>query len=170
MALLDGFNSRTREGCDIFRLEFEAFCEVSIHAPGRGATTPARGDRVEGGVSIHAPGRGATRATQGLIDNGKVSIHAPGRGATSLKRWDCRSRLFQFTHPGGVRRAQARSARAESEVSIHAPGRGATPTCLSHLSPLRVSIHAPGRGATSGAQQMLSFGIVSIHAPGRGAT
>ena len=38
---LAGFNSRTREGCDVTS----------------SATTPERGQ-----VSIHAPGRGATRA------------------------------------------------------------------------------------------------------------
>ncbi len=79
-----------------------------------------------------------------------VSIHAPGRGATIsvldiLDTW----LLFQFTHPGGVRRVHLASPISYAcfnsrtregcdlqglpafllieEVSIHAPGRGATP-------------------------------------------
>ena len=54
-------------------------------------------------VSIHAPGRGATilqRVTEITIG---VSIHAPGRGATiSRSHWTI-VKQFQFTHPGGVR-------------------------------------------------------------------
>ena len=57
--------------------------------------------------------------------------------------------MFQFTHPGGVRRAVVTT----SEISI----------C--------VSIHAPGRGATFGrVDDTLYLSVVSIHAPGRGAT
>ena len=56
-------------------------------------------------VSIHAPTRGAT------IDNGlvllaviPVSIHAPTRGATRLQDdEEALSRMFQSTHPHGVR-------------------------------------------------------------------
>ena len=33
---------------------------------------------------------------------------------------------FQFTHPGGVRRALSNHVSLELCVSIHAPGRGAT--------------------------------------------
>ena len=103
------------------------------------------------------------------------------------------STQFQFTHPGGVRRAvpttpafryrrfnsrtregcDCLSALALSDmetVSIHAPGRGATwRTSVSSL-PKKVSIHAPGRGATKSLRQCLHRRQVSIHAPGRGAT
>ena len=34
--------------------------------------------------------------------------------------------LFQFTHPGGVRRGGATNHTTTDNVSIHAPGRGAT--------------------------------------------
>ena len=60
------FNSRTREGCDETLLDERAVVvEVSIHAPGRGATTFGGQD----------------------IDRKEVSIHAPGRGATTSLRW-----------------------------------------------------------------------------------
>ena len=42
---------------------------------------------------------------QWLLADDRVSIHAPGRGATVTKHVDLwREELFQFTHPGGVRR------------------------------------------------------------------
>ena len=77
-------------------------------------------------VSIHAPGRGATKldGTDGQVM--VVSIHAPGRGATFQSiSFVCLS-LFQFTHPGGVRRVKGFQMVSECPVSIHAPGRGAT--------------------------------------------
>ena len=56
---------------------------VSIHAPGRGATTASGSVIFSGNVSIHAPGRGATSIQLlTLITIIMVSIHAPGRGAT----------------------------------------------------------------------------------------
>ena len=76
---------------------------VSIHAPGRGATSQRFYLSVLHGVSIHAPGRGATII---LICNRQdlvVSIHAPGRGATSQSEVHLEIFEFQFTHPGGVR-------------------------------------------------------------------
>ena len=37
--------------------------------------------------------------------------------------------VFQFTHPGGVRRPLDAQPRPLTHVSIHAPGRGATVWC-----------------------------------------
>ena len=77
-----------------------------------------------------------------------VSIHAPGRGATSRGATTNASKLFQFTHPGGVRLLE-KKYRAECQwVSIHAPGRGATSSLSQGVAGSAVSIHAPGRGAT----------------------
>ena len=100
-------------------------------------------------VSIHAPGRGATGFYAERVAFHRVSIHAPGRGATvsSIKRV-ASPNSFQFTHPGGVRPDRDALITRLVSVSIHAPGRGAT---IAHLAPLHillVSIHAPGRGAT----------------------
>ena len=81
------------------------------------------------------------------------------------------SRRFQFTHPGGVRRAFRRLQVQAHQVSIHAPGRGATWTFRA-IIPVwsAVSIHAPGRGATAVCFWQVWSMLVSIHAPGRGAT
>ena len=58
------FNSRTREGCDaVHVLCLDEFRDVSIHAPGRGATWACRRQARSLLVSIHAPGRGATTTT-----------------------------------------------------------------------------------------------------------
>ena len=56
--------------------------QVSIHAPGRGATEYPHVQYLTIGVSIHAPGRGATLSHHLLCELERVSIHAPGRGAT----------------------------------------------------------------------------------------
>ena len=80
----------------------------------------------------------------------RVSIHAPGRGATSsLRSISCPPKVFQFTHPGGVRRTLSGRKEVSSNVSIHAPGRGATGRETFQCHVLGVSIHAPGRGATT---------------------
>ncbi len=59
--IYDGFNSRTRAGCDLSSKTTKLVSQtVSIHAPARGAThTPFFRCRVSP-VSIHAPARGAT--------------------------------------------------------------------------------------------------------------
>ena len=78
---------------------------VSIHAPLRGATRYHTGAVVvHCQVSIHAPLRGATVECDHCGRLTPVSIHAPLRGATERKLPVMRSRLFQSTHPCGVRR------------------------------------------------------------------
>ena len=57
-------------------------CEVSIHAPVRGATKTSIGIFSGRRVSIHAPVRGATLSLNAYIVSLIVSIHAPVRGAT----------------------------------------------------------------------------------------
>ena len=46
---VSGFNSRTREGCDIAVIIFILKICVSIHAPGRGATKDGQGFRPTAG-------------------------------------------------------------------------------------------------------------------------
>ncbi|CFX74670.1 Uncharacterized [Syntrophomonas zehnderi OL-4] len=78
-------------------------------------------------VSIHAPARGAT-SPRGLRSvRPSVSIHAPARGATSYKPAQAAGgKLFQSTHPHGVRQRLPFMEQDEIRVSIHAPARGAT--------------------------------------------
>ena len=122
---------------------------VSIHAPTRGATKRTSQFGFLCIVSIHAPTRGATCRHYLLRERNWVSIHAPTRGATivtylSGKTYDsfnprthegcdidyeCKCtlfRLFQSTHPRGVRHATIDNINMIIEVSIHAPTRGAT--------------------------------------------
>ena len=115
------------------KLEYPSRVEpVSIHAPGRGATSGSilSADRVA--VSIHAPGRGATEHGMHIDNLIRVSIHAPGRGATTtFKSLSSVPNSFQFTHPGGVRLPSSPDKNDQQQVSIHAPGRGATfSTCI----------------------------------------
>ena len=144
--------------------------DVSIHAPGRGATPSSAHQRLlrygfnsrtrEGcdsresvtklalRVSIHAPGRGAT--TQGAFGfpDRQVSIHAPGRGATSCPI--CSTFLIG--------------------VSIHAPGRGATSSPLGQISIRRCFNSRTREGCDHSVARGVPTSQVSIHAPGRGAT
>ena len=78
-----GFNPRTHTGCDIKNCLW-------------------RGSRV---VSIHAPTRGATLYPNPIAESTiLVSIHAPTRGATIISETpESIARLFQSTHPHGVR-------------------------------------------------------------------
>ena len=76
------FNPRTRMGCDVGDgLALANNKIISIHAPVWGATWQAKSCRQLSAISIHAPVWGATRQTY----------------LTTLPR------LFQSTHPYGVR-------------------------------------------------------------------
>ena len=106
-----------------------ALVKFQFTHPGGVRPYVAGGDGQRRAVSIHAPGRGATTLANNKTDALVVSIHAPGRGATdesgvtllselcfnSRTREGCDFRgdaegaggsLFQFTHPGGVRRGR----------------------------------------------------------------
>ena len=98
------------------------------------------------------------------------------------------SSLFQFTHPGGVRRELHTTSYKGKTVSIHAPGRGATVHDFQHrqrctrfnsrtregcdyaycllIQTSRVSIHAPGRGATSLTFVYVCWGEFQFTHPG----
>ena len=84
----DGFNSRTREGCDLspcFHLSSSLLFQFT-HPGGVRLQERMRKGQITA-VSIHAPGRGATRCYD-LVQYGEVT--------------------FQFTHPGGVRQYGAK--------------------------------------------------------------
>ena len=105
------FNPRSHEGSDQIQDAVDAYLEVSIHAPTRGATlsrtarmwiisfqsTLPRGERHfmplfpenVSRVSIHAPTRGATADGLSSCDMKGVSIHAPTRGATVVPIFYC---------------------------------------------------------------------------------
>ena len=84
MFLNNGFNPRTREGCDKQPNALAKLLRVSIHAPVKGATSMSQIIQAFDSVSIHAPVKGATDEAfrEAVTDN--VSIHAPVKGATAL--------------------------------------------------------------------------------------
>ena len=101
--------------------------QISIHAPARGATTPAAGMVCPVmNISIHAPARGATYYTVVVGYYANISIHAPARGATLQ---------LDLYNPLRI-------------ISIHAPARGATLSLPFSSFITSISIHAPARGAT----------------------
>ena len=144
-------------------------------------------------ISIHAPGWGATRRDSKCRSNQEISIHAPGWGATVIDNppfpappdFNPRTRVgcdymlcacykfeerFQSTHPGGVRPFTCCSTLTNLAISIHAPGWGATSNIEFKRKGDKISIHAPGWGATQDFPEALGRAIISIHAPGWGAT
>ena len=101
--------------------------DVSIHAPGRGATLPPPppgvvitgfNSRTREGcdkiyydfyrrqdyVSIHAPGRGATTANSNDNNDNNGFNSRTREGCDRSAGWILTEKTkFQFTHPGGVR-------------------------------------------------------------------
>ena len=80
---------------------------ISIHAPTWGATQAPLQQGLSHRISIHAPtlevrpqGRG-----QGWCLSHRISIHAPTWGATMMTPMKIGARVFQSTHPRGVRHA-----------------------------------------------------------------
>ncbi len=79
------FNSRAREGRDVYLFKIVCESRVSIHAPARGATVMPCTVIRKGDLFQFTRPRGARLAMGhilGWIDI--VSIHAPARGATHI--------------------------------------------------------------------------------------
>ena len=101
-------------------------------------------------ISIHAPGWGATREAE--VDVALLrefqSTH-PGGVRPNLGGEQDMAGPFQSTHPGGVRRSYLLNISNSKQISIHAPGWGATIGKINPDDVAKISIHAPGWGATS---------------------
>ena len=91
-------------------------------------------------------------------------------GVTPFKGRKCAEKVFQSTHPRGVRRHHSRAGRQVDRVSIHAPAWGATTSPVPMPRLRQVSIHAPAWGATFCCPDLPALSCVSIHAPAWGAT
>ena len=102
------------------------YCEVSIHAPTKGATRITRYLIYIKRVSIHAPTKGATWLIRCFVYPRDVSIHAPTKGATKI----------EYMLSG------------EYGVSIHAPTKGATALVQRDRTVQPFTIHAPTKVAT----------------------
>ena len=106
------FNPRTPVGCDYDHVRPVGGLHISIHAPQWGATRSPQGEVVRiSDISIHAPQWGATQHTllrcHHTIDfNPRTPVGCDER----VLVFDRRLRLFQSTHPSGVRRVPFRVA------------------------------------------------------------
>ena len=76
------FNPRSHEGSDAIKCNNKRKCDISIHAPTRGATSMEEVYYNRCKISIHAPTRGATKIDPKAMVLSVISIHAPTRGAT----------------------------------------------------------------------------------------
>ena len=98
------FNSRTREGCDSLWIEPEQQGQVSIHAPGRGATD-SHIMSIVASFTFQFTHPGGVRHLQNQLISSQVQFQFTHPGGVRLHRvqtsvHQCK---FQFTHPGGVR-------------------------------------------------------------------
>ena len=121
------FNPRTPVGCDL-RL-------------------PLSDDGI-GVISIHAPQWGATRTRRKIRQNILISIHAPQWGATVEEGLAVGGKLFQSTHPSGVRQVSTCQPKPIQYFNPRTPV-----GCDGHVVPhafqaVEISIHAPQWGAT----------------------
>ena len=167
-------------------------CQISIHAPARGATQRYPNIAVHNGISIHAPARGATEAFLASCVLAPFLSTLPQGERLNRTRW---ANLMEDFYPRSRKGSDLGGASLflRQNISIHAPARGATtfpsPRNLGlrqFLSTLpqgerrkrrsdcglsrRISIHAPARGATNISVIGVFVKCISIHAPARGAT
>ena len=141
------FNPRTREGCDYSPRFVSHFGRIiSIHAPARGATPISYFNSSTASISIHAPARGATsdRVQRARAPRDFNPRTREGCDVSCLNIY----KVFQSTHPRGVRHQRFGRSNVQDAISIHAPARGATPSLCFHTVFTIISIHAPARGAT----------------------
>ena len=122
------FNPRTREGCDVNTplSSVPPFSFQSTHPRGvrRGLSLP----KTCSAISFNPRTREGCdelrdSAYEAIIG---VSIHAPARGATYSPKLQQYEKVFQSTHPRGVRLYIKKNHVEFKNVSIHAPARGAT--------------------------------------------
>ena len=144
---------------------------VSIHAPARGATVGFSWNDTKISVSIHAPARGATKSKL-LFRLHNHSFNPRTREGCDVAQPTSREnrRMFQSTHPRGVRRIdvigyiilskfqsthprgvrlQAKSPKVDIGKFQSTHPRGVRPAReVGCYAVFKVSIHAPARGAT----------------------
>ena len=129
---VEGFNSRTREGCDHFTSDGRAI-KARFNSRTREGCDDGTAFYGYSDAMFQFTHPGGVRPIAAIV-------------ALGVYFW------FQFTHPGGVRQSAEAEKSKGKGVSIHAPGRGATPTQVRSLLHQQVSIHAPGRGATTSSR------------------
>ena len=166
-----GFNPRPRTGGDVEKVN-------NAQKNTKFQSTPPHGGRrnhlydtiLQCNVSIHAPARGATefsRPHERLVLFQSTPPHGGRRhtiwkeplwvsfnprprtgGDMTAEAEDLRRAMFQSTPPHGGRHYGRDYGDPNTPVSIHAPARGATGGHSKGGGIVEVSIHAPARGAT----------------------
>ena len=99
-------------------------------------------------VSIHAPGRGATSHDSKTIRVIPFQFTHPGGVRLHSLKFIAHIGEFQFTHPGGVRQSSRETHATDTRFQFTHPGGVRLRIALGVISIQVVSIHAPGRGAT----------------------
>ena len=167
------FNPRTPVGCDRHALGHDnGAVGISIHAPQWGATVPHGAVLKAAHISIHAPQWGATRsdvpscaARSNFNPRTPVGCDWPATFVTA------KGRIFQSTHPSGVRRRFRPSAPRNLYFNPRTPVGCDFSSELREAFNIDISIHAPQWGATCGHLRRGVGGVqISIHAPQWGAT
>ena len=125
--LMECFNPRAREGRDVAVGNSVWICQVSIHAPARGATVSSRLIVCLALVSIHAPARGATA----MAATSKPDYKCFNPRAREGRDPDCLlfhqfAALFQSTRPRGARQQRFVQRYSDDTFQSTRP-RGARP-------------------------------------------
>ena len=124
------FNSRTREGCDRYAsLQCYRACVFQFTHPGGVRHRDINLRRPTTEVSIHAPGRGATSILR-LLPSPGLRFNSRTREGCDLKTVTehIKETSFNSRTREGCDLKQL-SIKLLKSVSIHAPGRGATVWC-----------------------------------------
>ena len=170
---IDGFNPRTRVGCDSMASYRPSmiFLFQSTHPRGVRPMRQATSDKEDAMFqSTHPRGvrrtrrRRQSRLSQCFNPRTRVGCDSPPTNRIFA------AQEFQSTHPRGVRLAALLGLSIRVTVSIHAPAWGATTSIWQARNSRPVSIHAPAWGATCRHVRQRACLRVSIHAPAWGAT
>ena len=144
------FNPRSREGSDRSHLLSRQKCSsFQSTLPRRERPAEPQVKNAACDISIHAPAKGATQESSPLHYITNISIHAPAKGATIAE--SMRFLPEQHFNPRsreGSDRLHAGFHSRSQVISIHAPVKGATPRHGCARPDGQISIHAPVKGAT----------------------
>ena len=147
-----------------------AECDISIHAPARGATISFRMHSWPCSNFNPRSREGSDDYKQEEVNMGIDFNPRSREGSDNTTQspvciiWDFNPRSREGSD------TEEYCKLPNKLISIHAPARGATRFSAVVGMNLRISIHAPARGATAKSVGSLKAVVISIHAPARGAT
>ena len=121
------FNPRSREGSDNIQFFCGIICNISIHAPAKGAT---QGGSWDLGADVFQSTLPRRERLSGHIVKSvcrRISIHAPAKGATPQPQFDAHA--DPYFNPRSREGSDGASVTVKSgmeKISIHALAKGAT--------------------------------------------